>query len=64
MYTAIEMIPLENKFMERNLRQGGYLSQDAAERAVLQKGTGYVKHYESGQIVSVIMKSRLWIVDA
>jgi hypothetical protein len=62
MFTAMEMIPYQNKYLERNIRQGGYLSQDAAERAVLRRGCGFVKHYETGEVVSVVMKGRIWFV--
>lgn len=61
MFTAIEMIPWESKYLERNIRLNGFKTQDAAERAVLKKGCGYVKEY-GGEVVSVVMKNKIWFV--
>lgn len=63
MFIAVEMIPHHDIFLERNIRQGGYISKDAAETAVLRKGTGFVKHYESGKIVSVVINGRIFVID-
>jgi hypothetical protein len=63
MYLAIEMIPAGTKWLERNLRLGGYSRQDAAERAVLKRGTGFVLHYESNKTVAVAIKGKLHIIQ-
>lgn len=65
MFTAMEIIPYsENKYLERNIRRGGYKSRGAAEAAVLRRGLGFViEHGQTQKTVSVIMNGKIWVVE-